>query len=133
MAEPKKLSAKALSLAADEYAAVRKQRLAADKVAAELKAKESALQGILIEQMRLQEITAIGGQTVKVSIPVEPDYTPAVEDWSKFYAYIKKNNAWELLERRPGRLACRERWEAGVTIPGVSKFPVYKLSMNGVS
>jgi hypothetical protein len=38
----------------------------------------------------------------------------------------------KLSERRPGKAACKERWEAGEIIPGVEKFPVYKLTIKGV-
>ena len=126
------LTAKELSALADIWLDMQTQRLAADKVAAALKTKEESAKSVLLAQFQKQGLTGIGGKTVRVGMDPNPEYTPAVKDWTKFYAYIKKNDAWELLERRPGRVACRERWEDGKTIPGVEKFPVYKLTKQGV-
>lgn len=125
------LSASVLGQLADLYDAYRDERLEADKVAAGLKATESAAQELLITQMRLQEVSAVGGKSVRLGLS-GPDYVPSVTDWPKFYEFIKENDAFELLERRPGKAACRERWEDGQVVPGVEKFPVYKLSRSEV-
>lgn len=125
------LSAPQLGELADLYTAKRTERLAADKVAAALKADESAAEAMLIEQMRSQEVTACGGKTIRLALSA-PDYVPAVKDWDKYYAYILSTKDFSLLERRPGKAACRERWDDGISIPGVEKFPVYKLSRNEV-
>lgn len=121
-----------LGALADEYKKLRDERLAADKVVKDLATKEQAAYASLVQQMRLQEITSVGGKVATVSIPVEPEYVPAVSDWSAFWQYAKENDAPEMFERRPGKAACKERWEAGEEIPGVSKFPVYKLTIKGV-
>lgn len=120
-----------LGALADFYAEIRAERLKADKIAAELKAQETMAQQLLIEQMRRQNITAAGGKVMRVGLE-GPDYAPQVKDWTELYSYIKQNDAFDLLERRPGKLACRARWEEGISIPGVEKFPVYKLSTSKV-
>jgi hypothetical protein len=125
------LTANELGQLADFYHSTRIKRLAADKVAAALKTDESGAESLLIEQMHSQEITAAGGKFLRVGLS-EPDYVPAVKDWGKYYEFIKQNDAFELLERRPGKAACRERWDNGIDIPGVEKFPVYKLTRNEV-
>jgi hypothetical protein len=61
-----------------------------------------------------------------------PTHEPAVTSWPEFWEFIKKEDDSALFEKRPGRKAIKERWEAGEVIPGVSKFPVYKLSKQGV-
>ena len=124
------LTSKALADLADLYWTKRNERLAADKVAATLASEESKAKATLIEQFLLQDITAIGGKVVRLNI--KQDYVPAIKDWNAYYAYIKANDAFELLEKRPGRLACKERWEAGEIIPGCEKFPSYSLSKEGV-
>lgn len=125
------LTASELGELADLYDAARTARLAADKVAATHKADESAAEAMLIEQMRTQEVSACGGSKLVVRIG-SPDMVPAVKDWDKFYAHILKTKDFSLLERRPGKAACRERWEDGKQIPGVEQFPVYKLSRSEV-
>lgn len=132
-AEDVDLTPKQLGEVADIYHIKRAERLAADKVAAKLKAEESMAEALLIAQMTKQEVSAAGGKLLRVSLNTnDPDYVPTVKDWTKFYDYIKENDAFELLERRPGKAACRERWDDGKAIPGVEKFPVYKLSRNEV-
>lgn len=126
------LTAKELADLADQWITTQKNRLAADKVAKALKADEDKCCARLIKEFREQSLTGIGGKLVRVGMDPNPDYVPAITDWPKYYEYIKANDAWELLERRPGRLACRERWEQGELIPGCDKFPVYKLTKQGV-
>jgi uncharacterized Fe-S center protein len=126
------LSAIELSVIADKWFDVQKRRLAADKVAAALKSEEESFKAILISQFQLQKLTGIGGKLVRVGMDPVPDYAPHVMDWDKYRKYIIENDAWELVERRPGRAACKERWDQGVVIPGCEKFPIYKLTKQGV-
>lgn len=131
VATERPLTAKELGDVADLYHTTRADRLAADKVAGNLKTLESQAEQLLIDQMLKQEITAAGGKRLRVGLST-PDYAPTVKDWDAFYQYIQDTGAFELLERRPGKAACRERWEAGEQVPGVEKFPVYKLTRNEV-
>jgi len=122
----------ALAALSDELGTKRAERLAADKVAAALATEESRLSGLLLLYMRENQLTSIGGALHTVTVASEPDLMPAVKDWGAYWEYAVANNAPEMFERRPGKLACRERWEAGEEIPGVEKFPVYKLTVKGV-
>lgn len=101
-------------------------RLAADKAAAKLKEDEVLLKTTLTALLLRNKIKAVGGSTYKVEIT--QDDVPTVKDWPKFYAYIVKNKAFDLLERRPGKAAIKVRWEDGKQVPGVDKFVVDKLS-----
>ena len=125
------LSAQELGMLADEFWVVKQKRLAADKVAKELKANESACEAKLIEQMLRQTISAVGGGDVIFTMGA-PTQEPVVTDWQEFWQYIKKEDDISLVEKRPGRAAIKERWETGAQIPGVGKFPVYKLNKQGV-
>ena len=125
------LTAGQLGELADIYKQVRETRLMADKVAATWKEQEVLAEGLLIQQMLKQNITAAGGQKLRVGLS-SPDYVPHVKDWTAFYQYIQQTGSFDLLERRPGKAACRERWEAQEQVPGVEKFPVYKLTRNEV-
>jgi hypothetical protein len=125
------LTAPELGQLADIHFGARNARLAADKVAAAHKEVEVGSEQLLIEQMLKQGVSAAGGHLLRVAL-AGPDYVPQVKDWQAFYGYIQETGAFELLERRPGKAAARERWEAGEIIPGIDKFPVYKLTRNGV-
>lgn len=122
--------AKLLGEVADYYWRVKEERLKADKVSAALKEKETQAHELIVNQLRQQEIAAIGGSTV--ILEVKEDYKPHVTDWSKFYATILATQDFSLLERRPSVSACKERWELNEAVPGVEKFPVYKLSKRKV-
>ena len=98
------LSAQELGMLADEFWAVKQKRLAADKVAKDLKTNESACEAKLIEQMRRQTISAVGGGDVIFTMGA-PTQEPVVTDWQEFWQYIKKEDDISLFEKRPGRAA----------------------------
>jgi hypothetical protein len=104
--------------------------LAADRAAAELKKKEQWLFVQITTEMRKENISAIGGQ--RVSLTLKKEDVPTAEDWDKVWKYIQESGQFDLLEKRLGKLACKERWENGIEIPGVIRFPVYKLSKSEV-
>lgn len=113
-------------LLADAFKIAEADRLAADKVAAELKKKEVNIKVALIAAMKQLETSSVGGKMFKCE-----HYTvnePVVADWPKYYAYILRTKDFSLLERRPGKAAIKERWEDGKVVPGITKFPVDKLS-----
>lgn len=124
------MTPKEMGALADAYWDKYHDRLAADKVAAKLKAEESSLSAQLTENMRIEEITTIGGQKVKLELKKE--LVPTVDDWDKVRKFIIETDGWDLIEKRIGKLACKSRWEADVQVPGVQKFPVYKLSKSEV-
>lgn len=124
------LTVKELAAIGDAFWETQVERLKADKVAEALKAKETLYQSCVIEQLRKQELSAIGGTAVILEL--KKDDQPKVEDWVVFQKYILKTKDFSLLERRPGKAAIKERWEDGKEVPGVSRFPVYKLSRRKV-
>lgn len=71
---------------------------------------------------------ASGVQGHKSRVQVTDSVVPVVEDWTKFYAHIKKTNEFELLNRAVNRAAVTERWEAKRQVPGVGKFHAKKVS-----
>jgi len=119
-----------LGALSDEYWEVYNERLKADKVAAALKVRENELYAAITQCLRENELTAIGGQ--KVRLEMKTEFVPAIKDWSRFYEHIQKTGEFDLLEKRPGKVACRARWDLGEEVPGVERFPVYKLSKSEV-
>lgn len=59
---------------------------------------------------------------------VNDGYT--ARDASDLADTIAKEGQWDLLEKRLGKVACRERWAAGVKIPGVKTFTVVDLKLS---
>lgn len=119
---------KSLAQCADLLYEIRAERLLQQKVVDELQAKETLLKNHLIDNLPKSEASGVAGKVARVSIGV--DEVPRVEDWDKLYAYVKKNNAFELLQKRVANVAVEERWEHGKEVPGVGRFKVVKVSLN---
>lgn len=90
----------------------------------------------ILEQELIAECETLGlekggGKTSKFTIT--PSVVPVVsaENWDKFYKFIKRNNWFHLLERRPSLTGCRELWEQNKDIPGVDKFTKMKVTVSG--
>jgi hypothetical protein len=113
----------------DAYISIRAQRLQLERQVNELKEQEDLLNGHIINHLRIQGMTAVGGKAGFVKLRELDE--PEVQDWTLLYEFIKNNDAWELLHRRVGSTAVKERWEAGEQVPGVGHKSVYKLSVSG--
>ena len=113
----------------DAYIAMRAQRLQADKQAASLKEQEDILKDHLISSLRHNGMSALGGKAGMVKLGKSEEPEPL--DWAQIWAYMKQNDAMELVQKRLGSTAVKERWEAGEQIPGIGKRDVYKLSVSG--
>ena len=113
---------------AQQWRDVTARRLDLDRQSKKLKDEETVAQTTLIAQMRLRKLTASAAGVV-VTVNQAPEYVPHVMDWDAYWAFIHNTNNFSLLEKRPGKVACQEMWDNGLTIPGVEKYPVYKLSV----
>jgi hypothetical protein len=121
---------KSLAQCADLLYTTREERLAKQKEVDALTARESALKEHLINNLPKSDASGVAGKLARVTIVTQA--IPRVENWDKLYAYIKKTNSWELLQRRLGDKAVQERWDEGKNVPGVESFNVVKVSLNKV-
>lgn len=103
---------------ADLLYRTRAARLAKKKEMEDLQAQETALKNHLIDTLPKSEASGVAGKAARVQILMKQRV--GVEDWDKFYAYIKKTGSFELLQRRPSEAAIKERWEGKKTVPGVA-------------
>ena len=81
----------------------------------------------IVKLMQEEELMVSGGKLAKLTLSTED--LPSVSDWNKLYAYIKKNNAWDLLQKRVSSTAFRARTEGNKKIPGVQKFHKTKVTL----
>lgn len=120
----------------DEYIEVRKKRLAADKVAAKLKAEETSLSERLVK-IAVDDKAASLPASAPRGINVHRDMKPRVntdgdpQAWHKLHAYIRQYDAFDLLHKRLTEEAASLRLDNDVELPGVILFPVYKLTVIG--
>lgn len=82
-----------------------------------MKAGETALEDHVMKLLKAQKLTVGAGGTLRATIEKETYYN--AEDWDKVYAFIVKNDAFDLLHKRLGARAVADRFEAGVIIPGI--------------
>lgn len=121
---------KTLALCADELYKTREARLALQKQVDELTSRESAIKEHLINNLPKSDASGVAGKLARVTIVTK--VIAQVKDWDKLYAYIKKNNAFEFLQRRLTDTAIKERWDNGKEVPGVEPFNAVTVSINKV-
>lgn len=119
-----------LAACADLLYATRERRLKLSKQVDELEAQEGKLKNHLIMELPKVSATGVSGKVARVSL--ESKEVVKAEHWDEVYAYILKNNAFELLQRRLNEVAIKEHWEAGKPVPGVTKFPVTVVSLGKI-
>ncbi len=111
-----------------------KLELERKKLSTQLKGLEdqiSELDAELIQSLQdsdEEQVKINGG----IGIKLVSSTVPSVKDWDAFYAWIKKNNAFWMLERRPSVTGYRDTLAAGKAIPGVESFTKIKLGLVSV-
>lgn len=116
-----------LGTAIDMLYQLRTERLAVEKTVKEMKSKELELRVYIKGLLDAASLEGGRGQTASTSIIHSVE--PTVKDWAAFYAYVKENDCFDMLQRRVSATAVKDRWEAGVVIPGVDKFDTWDLSL----
>src|SRR5262245_360287 len=116
---------KTLGACVDLLYTLQQERLELQRQAEEIGKRESVLKEHLIQTIPKSDATGVAGKLARVTIDSKP--VPKVNDWPKFYAYIKKHDAFDLLQRRVGEGAVKERWDAKENIPGVERFNAPKV------
>ena len=113
----------------NHYISTRAQRLIKDKESEAIKEHEELLKEAIVTKFREQGMKALGAANgvVKMSVLIEPK----ASDWLAIYERIKETGEFDLLHRRLATLAVKERWDAGVELPGIIKVEVYKLTVSG--
>jgi hypothetical protein len=116
----------------DAFKAAREMRLEEQRKVDNLKKQENELQYQLITYLQDNpEINGIMGSTHKAVI--KESTVPIIEDLQAFQAYIAETQQWDLAyQLRASAPAIRDRWEDGVTIPGVGTAVDTKLSVTKI-
>jgi len=114
----------------DLFYDLRSRRIALEKQAGEMKEEQNRLEEHIFQVFKKTDLEGCKGKTAVAAITRTT--IPAVKDWDAFYAFMLKTKQLDLLERRPSRTACRERFDAGDVIPGVEPFEKIGLSVTKV-
>lgn len=93
-----------------------------------LDAKSEAMLG------RLREEGMDLARGTRATVSVKETVVPQVENWDEYYRFIRRNNAFYLLERRAAAAPFRELLESrkGKPVPGVVPFTKRTLNLRTV-
>lgn len=121
---------KSLATCADMLYQTREQRLTLQTTLDELKKQESELRKHLINHLPKSDASGIAGKLARATVKMKE--VPQARDWSKVWKYIKKNDRFDLLQKRLSDAAVLEMWDNGKEIPGVEHFNAVTISLNKV-
>lgn len=137
-AAPKTLKLpKSMGACADLLHAKRTARLAADKVAAALKAEEQTIIEHIIDNLD-KESTGAAGKTHRVQVVKEDIPQLDTDNVMDFFAWMSKNKAYDCVQRRLSKDAIMARIEYDKNgkvkkmPPGVKMFTALKVSLTKV-
>lgn len=127
---PKFKFPKTMGACADLVYELRNKRLTAQKVAEAIETEEKALREHIINSLPKSQTTGVAGKVARVTVTSKD--IPQVEDWPKFYAYVVKNKAFDMMQRRLSTEAVQSRLDEGKKVAGVKVFKAVTLSINKI-
>lgn len=111
----------------DELGDLNAEITAQNKKVKDLNATKKELSEKLMAAMGEQGLSKSGGK--KFTASINDEEVAQVTDWDKFHAYIGRNKAYHLLQKRVSGPAMRELWQMRTRpVPGVDKVTLPKLS-----
>lgn len=119
-----------IGAAIDQLYQMREKRKDAQREVDQMKEAENALESYIKTNFAEADLNGAKGKLASAS--VSEDEVPQVVDWPKFYAYISRTKSWDLLQKRVGATACRERWTNKKVIPGVEPVIVKRFSLTKI-
>ena len=115
----------------DQLAKQRQLKTEIDNKLKEVEGEINTLKEQILAELQESGMSKASGKSLTVS--VKSDVVPTVKDWDAFYAFIKKNNYFHLLQRRVSTAAWRELHEQlsakKKEVPGTEAFVKVDLSV----
>lgn len=121
---------KTLGGCADRLYQLKELQAQAQRKVDEIDAERKALKEHVINTLPKSEATGVAGKLARVR--VLPKEVPQVKDWPAFYAYAKRVNRLDLMQRRLNEKAVTELLEAGKKVAGVEVFTYVDISLTKV-
>lgn len=85
-----------------------------------LKATRESLQAKLLSKLAKMKVDSL--KIGKLTAAVRESSFISIDSDKKFFAYVRKHDAYDLLQRRVSPVAVREREEHGEKVPGLKTF-----------
>lgn len=121
---------KELGACADLLYKLKAERLAMAKVLEAKEKEEKALKEHIIATLPKSKASGVAGKVARVTVTTKE--IPQVEDWPKFYAYVKRHNRFDLMQRRVAEKAVNDMLEEGEKVPGIKVFKTPVVGLNKV-
>lgn len=115
---------------ADLYSDIRALRLSMDKEVDKVKARESEIREHIISNLAKSEDTGAAGLRYRAQIVMKD--TARATDWPALWAYIAKENRFDLLQKRLGEKAVMDMLEQGERVPGVEVIHIPDVSITKI-
>lgn len=115
-----------LAKLADKYYEARSKRLVLKRECDAMEEKEKELKEALKQGLMAAKVQGVRGKVGYADLKDKDIFI--VEDEEKFHAYIKKNNAWDMLQKKLVESAVAARFDDKKPVPGVKKDRVIVLS-----
>src|SRR5512139_3306641 len=114
----------------DALLRLRRQRAEAERRVAALGAAIAAAEQVILTELAATGLTSGRGRIAQAT--ASPHAYPVIDDYEKFTRYVRRADAFELLQRRPAVAAIRERWEANERVPGIGAVSIIKLNVTAI-
>lgn len=121
---------KTLGGCADRLFELKAKQALAQRVVDELDSERKALTEHVINTLPKSEATGVAGKVARVKVVTKE--IPQVRDWPAFYAYARKINRLDLMQRRLNEAGVKELLEAKKKVAGVEIFTAVSISLTKV-
>jgi hypothetical protein len=111
----------------DTLYATRQQRLEQTKIVDELKVQETKLREDILAALDGEGMAKASG--THATCGVKTSIEPVPNDWDLIHDFIRRENRFDLVQKRLSAPAWRGLLEAGITVPGTEQIMVRDLSL----
>jgi len=115
----------------DRLYELRSSRLELQREVDELKSKETEQREAILNCLALAGLSKASGGLATASI--KRSTIPVVTDWEQVHNYIRRENRFDLLQKRISVIAWRELYQDDVLIPGTDAVEDEDLSLTKAS
>ena len=115
---------------ADLYHEVRELRLAMEKEVAEVEKREREIKEHIINSLSKSDDTGAAGLLYRAQIVMK--VKPKIADWGVFTSWVRKNDRFDLLQKRVSDTAIADLWAEREGVPGIEKVNVPDVSITKI-
>jgi len=121
---------RSIGLCADLYQETRELRLAMQKETEAVEAREKEIKAYIIDNLSKSDDTGAAGKHHRAQIVMKT--AAKIADWGVFCSFIRKNDRFDLLQKRVSEAPIKELWEERDNVPGIEKVNVPDISITKI-